>query len=173
MDLHAQQLGEYLWLHVNQHILNKPEMYTQSGRSVRCFVLVLFSQKLPSHPRKWTLFFHFFVALHYCLTLLYHSLMTRLAPLDKLNNGRREPEEMASRRHETCYTHWKSGKTLVGIFIAVNNTNKISVLHLMWQWLPMNMSLFRLRWVWTAVHMAMPYSESELNCFNTGTLLCK
>lgn len=55
---------------VNQNILNKPEMYTISARSItmcdslmllplemaRHGLLVLFGQKVLSHPRKNTLF---------------------------------------------------------------------------------------------------------------------
>lgn len=52
--LHAQQLGEHFHVHVNQHVVNKPEMYTSCGRSAmtlvaKCVVLVLLWQKLPSH----------------------------------------------------------------------------------------------------------------------------
>lgn len=55
---------------VNQNILNKPEMYTISAKSIamcdslmllplevaRCVLLVLLGQKVLSHPRKNTLF---------------------------------------------------------------------------------------------------------------------
>lgn len=90
--LHAQQLWEYSLLHVNQHFLTKPEMYSATGKSMtamaKCIVLVLFWQKkLPPDARKWTLF-HFYVVLHYILALLQHNLMTTLALLLMLNKGR-------------------------------------------------------------------------------------
>lgn len=37
-SVHAQQLWKYLCWHVNQHSLNKPEMYTTSGRSIMMYV---------------------------------------------------------------------------------------------------------------------------------------
>lgn len=40
MGLHAEQLGEYLWLHVNQHVLNMPETYTPSGGSAMTSVAI-------------------------------------------------------------------------------------------------------------------------------------
>lgn len=39
----------------------------------------------------------------------------------------------------------KAAETPVEILIAVNNTNKMSVLHLMWQLLTLNVPLFTLR----------------------------
>lgn len=87
MGLHVQQLAEYLGLHVNQRILNKMETYTPSGRSVMTSVAI---------PSLHTVFSLFHRLQLIFWTLLNHSLMTKSAPLDKLNNGRREPEKLQS-----------------------------------------------------------------------------
>lgn len=71
---------------VYQYIWNKPETYATGGKSVmmaRSVVLLLFSQKLPSHPRKQTLFLSLFAlsCIVFCLDCITLALL-------HINNGK-------------------------------------------------------------------------------------
>lgn len=55
---------------VYRHILNKPEMYTSSGKSV-IMSMVLFWQNLLIHPRKLALFLN----VHVHINVLLHVVL--------------------------------------------------------------------------------------------------
>lgn len=84
--------------------------------------------KLLSHPGSHFSLVYCPALFIFCLLSTSHSLMTTLALLHMLNNGRQGCEEMAESRHRTCSCRKnrskcrekKDAKTPGGVFIAIN-----------------------------------------------------